>query len=144
MGRLTQYSAPNLSAEAQVDSEKWNQQPSASIVVQAVENIQRRGLAVIRAHNDEIALERLKELIPPGAELMSGASTTLARLATMNTLTATDHDGTISIALSSQRTTKKRGTSCVENLLLLITSSPASTPSHSQAKLSRATSRGVA
>jgi hypothetical protein len=80
MGRLTQYSAPNLSAEAQVDSDRWNQQPSASIVAHAVENIQRRGLAVIRAHNGEIALETLKDLIPPRAEVMSGASTTLLEI----------------------------------------------------------------
>ncbi|MFZ0925826.1 MAG: lactate utilization protein [Halobacteriota archaeon] len=80
MRRLTQYSAPNLFAEAQVDSDKWNQQPSASIVAQVVENIQRRGMAVIRAHSGEIALETLKDLIPPGAEVMSGASTTLLEI----------------------------------------------------------------
>jgi len=80
MGKLTQYSASNLSAEAKVDSNKWNQQPSASIVAQAVENIQRRGIGVIRAHNGEIALETLKDVIPPGADVMSSASTTLLEI----------------------------------------------------------------
>jgi L-lactate utilization protein LutB len=80
MGKLTQYSASNLSAEAQVDSDKWNQQPSASVLAQAVENIQRRGMAVIRAQNGEIALETLKDVIPPGAQVMSSASTTLLEI----------------------------------------------------------------
>jgi hypothetical protein len=71
MGKLTQYSASNLVAEAHVDSEKWNQQPSTNEVVQTVENIRRRGMAVIRAQNGDIALETLKSLIPQGAEIMS-------------------------------------------------------------------------
>jgi len=76
MEKLTHYSASNLSAEAEVGREQWNQQPSASIVTKAAENIQRRGITVIRAHNGETALETLKDLIPLGAEVMSGASTT--------------------------------------------------------------------
>jgi L-lactate utilization protein LutB len=80
MGKLTQYSAPNLVAEAQVDAEKWNQQPSANEVAQTVENIQRRGMAVIRAQNGDIALETLKDLIPQGAEIMSSSSTTLIEI----------------------------------------------------------------
>lgn len=80
MGKLTRYSASNLSAEAQVDPEKWNQRLSASIVTQTAEKIQRRGIAVMRAHSGEIALETLKDLIPPGAEVMSGASTTLLEI----------------------------------------------------------------
>src|SRR5665647_3034745 len=55
MGKLAQYSASNLVAEAQVDSGKWNQQPSANEVAQTVENIQRRGIAVILAILVEIS-----------------------------------------------------------------------------------------
>jgi len=73
MGKLAQYSASNLVAEAQVDAGKWNQQPSANEVAQTVENIQRRGIAVILAQNGDTALETLKGLIPPGAEVISGA-----------------------------------------------------------------------
>jgi LUD domain len=76
---LTQYSASNLIAEAKVD-EKWNQQPSTNDVAQTVENIQRRGIAVIRAQNDDSALKTLKTLIPPGADIMSGSSTTLIEI----------------------------------------------------------------
>lgn len=80
MGKLTQYSASNLVAEAQVDAEKWNQQPSANEVAQTVEKIKRLGMAVIRAQNGNIALETLKDLIPPGAEVMSSSSTTLIEI----------------------------------------------------------------
>jgi L-lactate utilization protein LutB len=80
MGKLTRYSAANLFAEAQVDAEKWNQLPSDHEVVQAVEKIQQRGMAVIRAKNGEIALEILKDLIPRGAEVMNGSSTTLIEI----------------------------------------------------------------
>jgi L-lactate utilization protein LutB len=80
MGKLTPYSAANLLAEAQVDSEKWNRQPLDHEVALTVENIRRRGIAVIRARNGHIALEMLKDLIPPGAEVMNGSSTTLVEI----------------------------------------------------------------
>ena len=80
MGKLTRFSASNLVAEAQVNAEKWNQQPSANEVAQTIEKIQRRGMAVIRAQNADIALETLKDLIPLGAEIMSGSSTTLIEI----------------------------------------------------------------
>jgi LUD domain len=144
MGKLTQYSASNLVAEAHVDADKWNQQPSAKKVAQTVENIQRRGMAVIRAQNGDIALETLKDLIPPGAEVMSCSSTTLIEIGFERYVKVTNHYGEIFIALSSPRTMKKRDTSCEENLLLLITSSLASTPLRSRAKSSRATSQGAA
>ncbi|MGZ7180610.1 MAG: LUD domain-containing protein, partial [Halobacteriota archaeon] len=80
MAKLTQYSASNLVAEAQVDAGKWNKQPLANETAQTVENIQRRGTTVIRAQNGDIALETLKTLIPPGAEIMSGSSTTLIEI----------------------------------------------------------------
>lgn len=54
MGILTPYSAANLFAEAQVDSEKWNQQPSDHEVALTVENIQRRGITVIQAKNGKM------------------------------------------------------------------------------------------
>ena len=80
MGKLTPYSAVNLIAEAQVDSEKWNRQPSDHEVALTVENIRRRGIVVMRARNGKIALEMLKDLIPHGAEVMNGSSTTLVEI----------------------------------------------------------------
>jgi L-lactate utilization protein LutB len=80
MVKRTQYSAANFFAEAQVDPEKWNRLPSDSEVVQTVEAIGRRGIAVVRAKNGKIALEILKDLIPPEAEVMYGSSTTLVEI----------------------------------------------------------------
>lgn len=80
MRKHTQYSASNIFIEAQVDPEKWNQRPSADDVAQTIEKIQQRGITVIRAQNSEIALEKLKDLIPPGSEIMNGTSTTLLEI----------------------------------------------------------------
>jgi L-lactate utilization protein LutB len=80
MVNLTQYSAANLFAEAHVDPEKWNQLPPDNEVAQTVEGIARRGIAVVRARNGKIALEILKDLIPPEAEVMHGSSTTLIEI----------------------------------------------------------------
>ena len=80
MDKLTQYSAANLITEARVNPERWNQLPSDSEVAQAVERIVQRGIAVIRVKNGQIAFDTLKDLIPQGAEVMSGSSTTLLEI----------------------------------------------------------------
>ena len=80
MVKLTQYSATNLFAEAHVDPEKWNQLPPDNEVAQTVKAIALRGITVVRAKNGKIALEILKDLIPPEAEVMHGASTTLVEI----------------------------------------------------------------
>lgn len=80
MGNLTQYSAANLFAEARVDAEKWNQLPSDREVAQTVANVTQRGITVIRVKNGQNALDILKDLIPQGAEVMSGSSTTLIEI----------------------------------------------------------------
>ena len=80
MGKLTQYSASNLVTEAQVDPDKWNRVPSSDDLAQTVERIQERGIAVIRAPTAEGALKALRDLIPAGADVMSGSSTTLLEI----------------------------------------------------------------
>ena len=80
MVKPTQYSAANLLAEAHVDPEKWNQLPPDNEVSQTVEAVAQRGIAVVRAKNGKIALEILKDLIPPEAEVMHGSSTTLVEI----------------------------------------------------------------
>jgi len=76
----TQYSAANLFAEAHVDPEKWNRLPPDSEVAKTVEAIAQRGIAVLRARNSKIALDTLKDLIPPKAKVMHGSSTTLVEI----------------------------------------------------------------
>ena len=80
MVKPTLYSAANLFAEAHVDPEKWNQLPPDNEVVQTVEAIAQRGISVVRAKNGKIALEILKDLIPPEAEVMHSSSTTLVEI----------------------------------------------------------------
>jgi hypothetical protein len=80
MTRITQYSAKNLISEAGVDPEKWNRIPSPDIIEKTVQEIEKRGIKVITAADSEEALSQLKKIIPPGAEVMNGSSTTLIEI----------------------------------------------------------------
>ena len=80
MAKNTQYSAINLLTEAGVDPKKWNSIPSPDTVDMTVHEIEARGIKVIRSPNGEDALAILKKIIPPGAELMNGSSTTLIEI----------------------------------------------------------------
>jgi L-lactate utilization protein LutB len=80
MTKITQYSAKNLIQEAGADPEKWNRIPSPDIVEKTVREIEKRGIKVILAPNGEEALSVLKKIIPPGAEVMNGSSTTLIEI----------------------------------------------------------------
>ncbi|MDD1678366.1 MAG: lactate utilization protein [Methanomicrobiales archaeon] len=80
MGPVTQYSAVHLIPEAKVDPAKWSRIPSEQVVVHTVQNIEKRGITVIRTENAAEALAVLKNLIPPRAEVMNGSSTTLIEI----------------------------------------------------------------
>ena len=80
MTRITQYSAKNLIPEAGVDPEKWNRIPSPDLVEKTVREIEKRGIKVITAADSEEALSQLKKIIPAGAEVMNGSSTTLIEI----------------------------------------------------------------
>ena len=80
MSRVTEFSAVNLIASAGVDPEKWNLTPSNEIVEETVKAIKERGIRVIQAGNVNEALEVLITLIPSGAEVMNGSSTTLMEI----------------------------------------------------------------
>jgi L-lactate utilization protein LutB len=77
MSKITAYSAINLIVEAGVDPKKWNDIPSPDIVEKTVHEIEARGIKVISSPSGEDALAVLKKIIPPGAEVMNGSSTTL-------------------------------------------------------------------
>jgi L-lactate utilization protein LutB len=80
MAKVTRYSAINLMTEAGVDPKKWNTIPSPDTVDRTVHEIEARGIKVIRSAGGEDALAVLKEIIPPGAEVMNGSSTTLIEI----------------------------------------------------------------
>jgi L-lactate utilization protein LutB len=54
--------------------------PSEEIVAQTAQQIKRRGITVIRVEMAEEALAAIKNLIPSGAEVMNGSSTTLIEI----------------------------------------------------------------
>jgi hypothetical protein len=80
LGGLSQYSAANLTGEAGVDAGRWNRLPPEEEVARAADAIGKRGIRVIRARNRGEALELLVRLIPRGAEVMNGSSTTLIEI----------------------------------------------------------------
>jgi hypothetical protein len=80
MTRITQYSAVNLYPEVVVDRDTWNRFPTPDIVAATIKSVEERGIRVISPPNGEGALEAIKRIIPHGAEVMSGSSTTLIEI----------------------------------------------------------------
>ena len=80
LGNVTQYSAVNLIREAHVDPEVWSRIPDEKDVVDTVRAVETHGVRVIRVDTGEQALNAITGLIPPGAEVMHGSSTTLIEI----------------------------------------------------------------
>lgn len=80
MSKITQYSAVNLIREAGVDPKKWSAIPLQDVVEKTAEEVRKRGIRVILSDNGDDALSALKQIIPPGAEVMNGSSTTLIEI----------------------------------------------------------------
>ena len=77
MATVTQYSAANLIADAMVDTDRWNRVPDEATIAGTVNAIEARNVRVVSAATADAAREALLDLIPEGAEVMSGSSTTL-------------------------------------------------------------------
>jgi len=58
----------------------YDKLPPKEIVKKTMEAVKSRGISVEFVNTKEDALKRLKELIPPGAEVMTGGSTTLEEI----------------------------------------------------------------
>ncbi len=80
MAKVTQYSAANLIEEAGVDPTAWNVVPSDETLEKTVKAIESRGIKVMIAGSADDALAVLKKVIPNGAEVMNGSSTTLIEI----------------------------------------------------------------
>jgi L-lactate utilization protein LutB len=80
MGAITPFSAINLIPDAKVDPNRWNRIPAEEIVAQTAKEIGKHGISVIRATSSEEAVVAIQDLIPSGAEVMNGASTTLTEI----------------------------------------------------------------
>jgi hypothetical protein len=77
LARVTKYSAASLLPELKVDAAKWNCIPPEQDIASSIRSIEARGIKVSRVRDGLQALEKVKEIIPPGAEIMNGSSTTL-------------------------------------------------------------------
>jgi L-lactate utilization protein LutB len=92
MNKLTQFSAKNLLSNLKLDSAKWNRIPSEDDLIETVKSIDARGIQVIRVQNGIQALSKIKELIPPGSEVMNGSSTTLIEIGYQDLLEDEQHN----------------------------------------------------
>ena len=77
MATVTQYSAANLIADAKVDPDRWSRVPDEATIERTVGAIEARNVRVVRAATADEARQALLDLIPEGAEVMNGSSTTL-------------------------------------------------------------------
>lgn len=86
------YSAINLLPDLNLDTEKWNRIPEEQAIVSTVKAIEGRGIEVIRSQDGSQALARIKELIPPGSEVMNGSSTTLIEIGFQDLMDSGKHE----------------------------------------------------
>jgi hypothetical protein len=80
VANLTKYSFVNLLGEVLVDPKKWSSVPLEEDVVATVFALEQGNIRVIRVNNSAQALETIKNIIPPGCEVMNGSSTTLIEI----------------------------------------------------------------
>ncbi|MGB9659885.1 MAG: LUD domain-containing protein [Nitrososphaerales archaeon] len=70
---------------------EYDKLPPEEVVKKTMEAIKRRGISVKFVKTKEGALKRLKELIPSGAEIMTGGSTTLEQIGFVDLLKSGKH-----------------------------------------------------
>lgn len=84
-------SAKVLSQKVKVDAKKWNKITSENEIKKTIEAIEKRGIKVHLVANKKEALEKIKKLVPIGAEVMNGSSTTLIEIGFVDYLKTTKH-----------------------------------------------------
>ncbi|HME52685.1 MAG TPA: lactate utilization protein [Candidatus Lokiarchaeia archaeon] len=67
----------------EVAIKKWTKMPSDATITSTVAAMQKRGFTVITVDNKAKALQKLKQLLPAKAEVMTGSSTTLGQIGFM-------------------------------------------------------------
>jgi L-lactate utilization protein LutC len=65
-------------------TQKWMQIPAPAIVDKTAAALEEHGMAVIQVDNADQALEKLKELLPDGADVMTASSMTLQQIGFMS------------------------------------------------------------
>jgi nitrogen regulatory protein PII-like uncharacterized protein len=78
---INKYSAVNLLPELNIDPKKWSKIPSEEDIASTARHIEEMtNIKVIRVSDTKAALAKIEELIPEGAEVMNGSSTTLIEI----------------------------------------------------------------
>ncbi|MDD3857741.1 MAG: lactate utilization protein [Methanoculleus sp.] len=80
MAKPTEYSAVNMAKDAGVDTERWNRVPDEATIKRTAEAVEARNIGVILVDSAEDALRAVIDLLPEGAEVMNGYSTTLVEM----------------------------------------------------------------
>ena len=80
MEQKEDLSAKGLMAEAKADPKKWSSLPTDKEIAETAKAVEARGIKTIVAKDRNEALEKLKELVPSGAAVMNGSSTTLIEI----------------------------------------------------------------
>lgn len=105
----SKFSAINLLPKLNLDTEKWNRIPDEEVIASTVKAIEERGIQVVRASDGNHALARIKELIPPGSEVMNGSSTTLVEIGFQELMDSGKHEwSNLKLAVTSESDAQKR------------------------------------
>ncbi len=84
--------------------------PAKEIINRTTNNLQERGIKVVFAADRKEALEKVKELIPKGAEVMNASSTTLDQIGFVDYLKAGQHGwNNLHLAILEEKDQAKQG-----------------------------------
>jgi NADPH:quinone reductase-like Zn-dependent oxidoreductase len=75
-----------------MEKQDWTKTPDEKELKQVIENIKSRGINVILVNNKSEALEKIKKIIPKGASIANGGSTTLEQIGFIDYLKNGSHD----------------------------------------------------
>ena len=79
------------STTEQRESGRWNALPDQEIVERTLDALKQRGITAELVQNRRKALDRLVELVPTGAQVMTGASKTLEAIGFLELLKSGSH-----------------------------------------------------
>ncbi len=105
----SKFSAINLLPKLNLDTEKWNRIPEEQVIASTVKAIEERGIQVERLADGNQALARIRELIPPGSEVMNGSSTTLIEIGFQELMDSGKHEWKdLKLAVTGEDDAQKR------------------------------------
>lgn len=105
----SKYSAATLLPQLDLDTEKWNRIPEEKVIAATVKAVEERGVQVERLADGSQALARIRELIPPGSEVMNGSSTTLIEIGFQELMDSGKHEwNNLKLAVTREDDAQKR------------------------------------